>query len=249
MEEIQDKDILLITRYFDLELSEKEMKAFDQRFQEDMEFANKVNRYQKSVNLVDNTYPNSNQEQRDEKWKQLISEDSVSTNTTTWKWIAGIAATVLILISSWYFIFPLQENNLNELAQQAWGKKAGFSDYQIRNTSESNPKQVVISAFKSYEQKDYSSTIEALENYNPSLLYYEDALLIRALAIHKMSNSKKALQLLDSLENYPTRKLSKEARWYKGLIYLDLNDLESAKKYLEIPNNNKSAIQLKQSTN
>ncbi|EZH73397.1 hypothetical protein ATO12_15770 [Aquimarina atlantica] len=247
MKEIQDKDITLITRYFDLDLSEKEMKSFDQRLQQDAVFADKVSRYQHSINLITKNYPSTHQKQRAKKWKQLITEDQASHKKTSWKWIAGIATIFLLLISSWYFMFPTQEIDLNELAQKAWNKNVGFSDYQVRNTTEENPKQVVIDAFKLYKKKDYLSAIETLEKYDYSLLYYEDALLIRALSIHKMGNSKEAMQLLDSLVNHPTGRLSNEALWYKGLIYLDLNDLESAKKYLEIPENTTSEIQLKQS--
>lgn len=247
MEEIQDKDIVLITRYFDLDLSEKEMESFDQKLQADPIFAAKVKRYQYSINLINKNYPNTDQKQQTEKWKQLITEDQATNKKTSLKWIAGIAATILALISSWYFMFPSQERNLNELTQKAWNKNVGFSDYQIRNSTESNPKQEVINAFKLYKKKNYSSVIKTLEKYDPSSLYYEDALLIRALSIHKTGNPKKAIQLLDSLTNHPIGKLSKEALWYKGLIYLDINDLQSARKYLNIPDNPTSEIQLKPS--
>ncbi|WP_109098191.1 tol-pal system YbgF family protein [Aquimarina sp. AU58] len=246
MKEIQDKDIVLITRYFDLELSEKEMESFDQRLQDDPIFATKAKKYQHSINLIDKNYPNANQKQRTKKWKELIAEGQASNKKISWKRIAGIAAIFLLLISSWYFMLPIQESNLNELAKNAWNKNVGFSDYQVRNTKEFNQKKVVIDAFKLYKKKDYLSAIETLEKYDPSSLYYEDALLIRALSIHKTGMSKEAIQLLDSLTNHPTGRLLNEALWYKGLIYLDLNDLESARKYLKIPNNFTSEIRLKQ---
>ncbi|MDY8136934.1 tetratricopeptide repeat protein [Aquimarina sp. 2201CG5-10] len=246
MKEIKDKDILLITRYFDLDLSEKEMKEFDQKLQHDSIFASKVNKYQNSIDLVNKSYRNTDQEARNKKWKELITETQTSNNTVYWKWIAGIAATIVLLVSFWYFQPSLQKNDLDELTKQAWNKKVGFSDYSVRNNTDINPKQIVTNAFKAYEKKDYQSALEILEKYVPPQSYYEDALLIRALSIYKMGKPKEAIQLLNSLVNYPTGRLSKEAQWYKGLIYLDLNDIESAKKHLELPNNNNSEIQLKE---
>ncbi|MGY3791722.1 hypothetical protein [Aquimarina sp. 433] len=248
MKKIEDNDIALITRYFDLDLSEKEMEAFDQRFQNDPDFAIKVTKYRLSIGLIKEHYPNQEQEERSEKWKQLISENPSVNQKQSWKLIAAIAATIVILVTSWYFSVSSSEINLKVLAKNAWDKNVGFSDYLVRNNVEDNPKKLVINAFKSYKKKNYQSVLEQLKDLDNSYRYYEDVLLIKALATYKTGHSKKALQILDSLKNYPSEKLSKEAQWYMGLIYLDQDDLIAAKRYLVIPNHKDHEIQLSESS-
>ncbi|WP_299433029.1 hypothetical protein [uncultured Aquimarina sp.] len=250
MEERDNEDILLITRYFDLDLSEEEMIEFDKRMAQEPSFGHKVKKYYDSMNLINQAYKNQEQEQRANKWKHLISDKQASSGSyPTLKWIGGIAAILVVLISSWYYVNQSTNTNLDKLTDYAWNKKVGFDNYLVRNNNVEPSKKTILNAYKSFEKKEYDLAINTLQKYNPSQLYYEDALLIRALSIYKTGHTTIALQTLDSLVNLPSKRLSKEALWYKGLIYLDIKDLESAKKYLEIPNDTTSEIRLKEALN
>ncbi|WP_298541916.1 hypothetical protein [uncultured Aquimarina sp.] len=250
MEERESKDILLIVRYFDLDLSEEEMVEFDKRIAQEPAFRHKVKKYSKSKNLVNQSFKNKKQERRINKWKELISDkQSPSKSYQTLKWIKGIAAILIVLISTWYYIHQTTYVNLEKLTDYAWEKKVGFDNYLVRNNNTETSKKIILEAYKSFEKEEYDLTISMLKKYNSSLLYYEDALLIRALSNHKTGRTTIALQTLDSLINLPSKRLHKEALWYKGLIYLDIKDLETAKKYLEIPNDKNSEIQLKEALN
>ncbi|WP_299221170.1 hypothetical protein [uncultured Aquimarina sp.] len=250
MEERDTNDILLIARYFDLDLSEKEMIEFDKRMTQEPSFKHKAKKYYNSKNLVNQSFKNKEQEQRTIKWKELISDKQIpSKSYQTFKWIGGIAAILVVLISSWYYVHQTTHVNLEELTDYAWKKKVGFDNYLVRNNNIEPSKKIILEAYKSFEKKEYNLTINVLKKYNTSQLYYEDALLIRALSNHKTGHTTIALQTLDSLVNLPSKRLYKEALWYKGLIYLDIKDLESAKKYLDIPDDKNSEIRLKEVSN
>ncbi|WP_298313934.1 hypothetical protein [uncultured Aquimarina sp.] len=250
MEERDTEDILLISRYFDLDLSEEEMIEFDKRMIQDPSFKLKVKKFSKSKTLVNQFIKNKKQEQRTNKWKELISDkQTTSASYQTFKWIGGIAALFVILISSWYYIHQSNNTNLDKLTDYAWNRKVGFENYLVRNNNVDPSKKIILEAYKYFEKKEYDLTIRTLKKYNTSQLYYEDALLIRALSKHKTDHTTIALQTLDSLINLPSKRLYKEALWYKGLIYMDIKDLESAKKYLDIPNDKNSEIRLKETSN
>lgn len=247
MEEMDMNDISLIIRYFDLDLSEEEMIEFGKRLENEPSFAAKVKKYQESSVLVDRSYIDQDQRQRNSKWRELIGDIKTSSNLYDFRRIvAGAAAILLFLVSFWYLKSPSEKRNLENVAKQAWEKKVGFSDYQVRDNAGIKSKQRVLNAFSSYEKKDYESALQMLHKYSPSLFYYEDALLIRALSMYKSGKPSDALLTLDTLIKFPSGKLSKEARWYKGLIYLDLHDIESTKKYIELPNESNLEIRLKE---
>lgn len=248
MEQAKNNDISLIERYFNLDLSEKEIDEFDQRLQIDPEFASKVNSYHSSIALVDQSYPDQDNRQRHNKWSKLINNDNPSSKNKSQLWLIGIAASIIVICTTWYYTSISQPNNIKVLTEKAWAKHVGFSDYQVRNSSEIKSKKTVIQSFKAYKNKKYTVAIATVKNHDPSVLYYEDALLIKALSTYKMGNHPDALETLDSLLKLPSNRLKKEALWYKGLIYIDLNDLETAKKYLIIPDNTSAEIRLKEST-
>lgn len=245
MKEREDKDIMLIERFFNLDLTDEEMEMFDQRLKKDPIFDMQVKNYKRSIDLINKKLPDPDQKIRTERWKQLTNETETPNSKISRKQFITFAAVLLVLISSWYFFSTMNNNNLDALTMQAWNKNVGFSDYLLRNGTNSTSKTAVIDAFRLYKKKDYSSTIENLKKYDTSYRYYEDVLLLRALSNHKSGDSKKALKILDSLLNYPTKKLSEEALWYKGLIHLDLKEFSLAKKYLIIPEKKTEEIRLK----
>lgn len=239
-----DKDIALIRKYFDLALSEEELSSIEDRIQSDPVFASKIEAYQQSIHIVNQKYKDRSLERRTETWRNLIKgQDTSSKSFGKWQWAASIAAGFLILISVWYFN-DSNDVDYNTLAKKAWSKKVGFDYYKVRNND--TARKNIFKAYQEYENKNYTSAINALQHYTSSSIHYEDALFIRALAKYKIGDTDIALQKLDTLSNNPSGKMAKEALWYQGLIYLDQNDLESAQKFLEIPKDDASEIKLKE---
>lgn len=242
-----DKDIELITRYFDLNLSEEELNSFEKRANEDADFLQKIKTYQESIAIVNDTFKDTDQEQRTKQWRSSISsEKDVHQNPVLWKWIASIAAGILVLISTWYFVNAAKSPNLDQLTQQAWNKNVGFDYFKMREGNENTTRKTILNAFEKYEKGSFQDALALLKTINSSSLYYEDKLLIEALSLYRIGDLDNALKTLETLSNYPSGKMAKEALWYQGLIYLDKKDTRTAKKFLEIPEDGTSAIKLKE---
>ena len=243
---IQEKDIDLITRFFDLALSDDELKELEQRLLNDVEFREKLETYKEANHIVNEHYLDDDKQAKTDKWKAILKTDKTikSTKKTNWKWIGAIAAGFALLFSFWVFNNTLQEPDLNKLLANAWDKKIGLDQNITRSASKDSIKDKITIAFKTYNKKDYQSTIHQLSNYKTATLYYEDVLLLRGLSYYKKNKIDIALKTLDTLSNYHTGKKSKVANWYQGLIYLEQGNIKAASKFLKLPNNNIKELQL-----
>ncbi len=242
-----DKDIIYIERYFNLELSDEELVEFEERIESDPGFANKLDIYQESINLVEKKYTSNSEKIRLEKWRAITNEGKGSkTITLHWKWIAGIAASVVMAFFGWQYTSNTKQQSLATITQASWDKKIGLDYRMMRTTNRDSLQQVIINAFDAYEEEKFKDAIAILEPFVYTTLYYEDALLITGLSQYRAGNTADALKTLETLSKYPSGKKAKVALWYQGLIYLDLGDKKAAKKFLLLPNNQNVEIRLKE---
>ncbi len=244
----QEEDIKLITRFFDLGLSEEELTAFEKRMEQDPEFKNKVQTYQDAHSIVQNKYHDKTEKSRIKKWENLLDkqEDVTSSKGISWKWIGSIAALFAIVFSVWQITSVFQEPNMDQLIAASWDKNVGLGYYTNRSDGQNMGQEKIEAAYLAYKDKKYSDVKELLQDFKDGEAYFEDAVLLSALANHKVGDSKKALNLLNTLNKDKTSTIAKTAQWYKGLIYLEMGDELSAKKFLELPNDATSEIKLKE---
>lgn len=245
---IPEKDLDLITRFFDLDLSHEELKEFEKRILLDIKFRERCEAFKAANDIVNTTYPDKDKKTRTEKWKPLLNdkETTIATKKTPWKWIAAIAAGFVITFFIWQLNSTFQEPNLNKLIASSWSKKIGLDFNTIRSTKKDSLKSLVSIAYNTYSDMNYQSTINLLSDYKADTIYYEDVLLLRALSFYKKEESDIALKTLDTLSKYHTGKKSKVANWYKGLIYLEQGDIETAKKFVELPKNKTEELKLRE---
>ena len=239
MNSMEDRDLLLIIAYFDLQLSEDELIDFEKRLSEDSDFANKVMSYQKSIEIVESVDPNSEENVRKNTWKVLLREQK-SGRKRKMLWMTRIAAAlVIILVTALYF--NSQQSNLDKQLQDAWDREVGL-DFILRNNSVDSSRVTLSKALTSYRNGEYLNTLHLVEKYDASSTgSYDEILMLRALANYQLDRSEIALQILDTLETNEVQ----VARWYKGLIYLEQGNTTKAKEYLEIPKNSEGKIKLK----
>jgi hypothetical protein len=240
--EQNDKDSILIQRYFDLRLSETELDAFEERLKNDETFVQKVALYQTSIDIVNKKFPDEAQKQRNEHWQAAISNPTEKTSKKKYpqKLLIGIAASILLMLSIWQLSYPSQELNLDLLLQEAWDKNVGI-DVIVRDNSNNADKEILQDALKAYKNNNYSHSLELLKVYDASFIDYHDVLILRSLSQHKLQNSSLALKTLDTLEAYNAA----ITKWYKGLIHLSNGDIDNAKNYLVIPNSNDEELKIK----
>ncbi len=242
----KEKDLTIILRYFDLDLSDEELLFFEKRMEEDEEFAQMVRIYRESEKTVNQAYQNSDDNARIQQWRaQIEANQKPKIKNTPWLWVGGIAAAIALLF------FGLQINNTSKqdfklAVKEAWNKNIGLDYKSMRNVEKDSLKSIILTAVDSYENGKYRIAIDALQHFNNTMYYYEDALLLKGLSYYKNGKLKKAILTLDTLANYPTQRKAKTAKWYQGLIYLELDQLDKAKEFITISNNGNSVIQLKE---
>lgn len=243
----QEKDIDLITRFFDLALSDEELVDFEIRLSKDLPFRQKVQAYQEATFLVSETYQTPKEQERTQKWATLLNTDKdiKSQKNIPWKWIYSIAAGFILVFSIWQLNTIYQKPNMDQLIADSWNKNIGLDFKVTRGTTTDSLKQQISLAHEAYNNKNYQAAIEILSDYT-STIYYEDVLLLKGLSSYKKGNINIALKTLDTLANYPTGKKSKVAQWYQGLIYLEQDNPKAAKQFLQLPDNNTQEIKLKE---
>jgi len=244
----REEDIKLITRFFNLDLSEEEFVTFEKRMLQDLAFQSKVNTYKMATSIVADEFKDKKEQPRINKWKNLLDEQETrkSSKNISWKWIGGIAAAVAIVLSIWKGSDMFQQPKMDQLIATSWDKNVGLGYYTNRSDAQNPSQEKIVNAYLAYKDKKYKTAIDLLQYFKDDEQYFEDAVLIKALAIHKIGDSKKALDLLNTLTKNTTSNIAKTANWYKGLIHLDLGDHAAAKKFLELPNDANSQIKLKE---
>ncbi len=243
-----EKDRLLIERYFDLDLSDKELSEFEERLAIDADFDKKFRNYQKSITIVNRTYASDKEKERLSNWREIVDNQNAKTKKipNSLRWVVGIAASLVLIFFGWqYSSVYLQNKKLIAITQESWDKNIGLGYYTTRSLDHEESKGNLIQAYKEYKKKSYTKSIDLLAVYNESSIFYDDVMLLKALSTHRLGDSQAALKMLTPLTEKSTRKISKVAKWYQGLIYLDINDIDSAKKTLILPNENNETIQLK----
>jgi hypothetical protein len=232
-------DFEFISAYFDLELNEEEIHLFEKKANENLSFAKKVSIYKNSLEIVNDVDSNSEENLRRQKWVEIVKSSHKKRKVVTKQWIIGVAASLVISFFLFFYFMP-KKTNYRMLAQKAWDKNIGL-DFVLRTTTIDSTKIAVNKALNLYQKKQYHEVLSFLKYHNSSSNSYKEVLLLRALARYKVYETEKALKTLDTLGSYAPN----ISKWYKGLIYLDKNDLKTAKIYLLISDDPEKQIRLK----
>lgn len=235
----EEKDFELILAYFDAQLSQEEMSSFENRLMDDVDFAEKVELYAKSIAIVDEIHPESEEQLRKKEWKELLQSEPKS-QMKSMSWIVRIAAVFIVGMST-VFYFYNSEPDSGQLLEKAWEKEVGL-DFILRGTINDSTAISLSKALKIFKSKKYQEVLTLLQPFDTTSKSFKEVLLLRALTQYQLQQIDLALTTLDSLETYAPQ----EAQWYKGLIYLETQEVEKAKDYIHIPSDSKGEIKLKQ---
>jgi len=247
MEDTKEYYLILIEKYFNLDLSDSELKIVEEKLLTDSSFIDLYNLYRESNDIVNESYQRKSQIKSYGEIESIVSEEiefRKNKQTSFKKIFYATAACMVILIVSFLIIESFTGPDIELLSRNAWEKNIGLDYYTIRNSKRDSIKTVILSATEAYKQKEYKGAIDILVNFNSNDLYYEDALLIKGLSQYRMKNQKAAVNTLETLMNFHTGKKANVARWYLGLIYLDGKNMNDARKYLIIPDGKYSEIKL-----
>jgi len=217
---------LLIEKYLQGVLSEKEQILFDKLLMDDSSFKNEVS-FQKNVksSVIANDQEN---------FKNLIAKIEKSASRKrkktlfSKKWL--IAASVLFLFSIAFLLQNRQQYNSESLFKENFIPYKNVI-YPIHRGVENNPKQdKKLQAFLAYENGDYQKAVflfsDLYQQTNES--YY---LFYKANALLQLNKPNEAIPLLQShIQTQDT--LKDKSKWYLALAYLKARNTKKAKNLL-----------------
>lgn len=203
---LDDKEIGLIRRFFDFDLSEKELNQFQDRLEKDHTFANEVDNYETAYNAVDQliiSNKGENSSVSEVKKSQLTKVKSTKRNPMGW---AIAAMLVLGLVFGGYYMTTGTSNEIDErVFAQADEYTRMMSDDILRgettpNASTSTEEQRLKDIVSTYTKDNTATTVTSLQEY------------------------------INSIDNPVNKEL---AEWWLANVYLQNNDIENARITLE----------------
>ena len=241
-------DLEQIEKYHKGLLNDEALKAFFEREKNDIEFSAKVKSYReimdgisyfgKQKDFADSVTEWEKEIKKSEKTQERTletsqeeSEEKGSVFISQKKWYLAAAAAVILLIVSYVFLYrppPSDPIAIFETYYQPYPnilKPKVRGEVPIGDTSREK-------AYMAYDDGDFK---KAIEYFQEALTAQDDAekdfiLLYLGncyLSMDSASAAKDILLLIDEQSN-----LANQAKWYLGLAYLKLEDLDNARSML-----------------
>ena len=222
-----EKDIALLERYFDAELTEEEQKYFASRVEQDKDFNALVQREKIIIGAIRNQGLLDNLAYLKSIEEKIEGHHSISFYDRIKKWHYSVAAVILILIAV-KFLLPSQEQTPDQLFASYFSAYPNVFEPTVRGTDLATKRS---EAFQAYEQRNYQ---KAALLFNELLIEKKqsDVLFLLAntnLMLGQVAEAQKNLLTLIKESD----DLDIPAKWYLSLCYLKSGDKENAKKILK----------------
>jgi len=208
-----NQEYSVIERFFEGELNETELEAFEKKLYNNQDFAKSVElyeyAYQTSVKLyVPETNDHAATKQRWQTLHDHYQTDAKTVSLFPFQKLWKVAAVVLFTSVAAWFVLKNQPTTMNqgdarvlaqEMAQSTVNLDAAKSQLRSTNTNEiANKDEEIVDA---YEQNKYEQVVTLTNDKNTNLDAVENqhVILLRALALKKLGKNDKALQLFESM--------------------------------------------------
>ncbi|HMJ70795.1 MAG TPA: hypothetical protein VK508_17960 [Cyclobacteriaceae bacterium] len=215
-------DIELIDLFLEGKLSASEAGVVRKRIEEDKEFADL---YQDLKYVIESTKV-AGREDLLGYLKAAEPKDEQKSNNIVWYWISGVAATIAIVLSLFFFIGKGPSANPNEDLVASY-----FSPYPnvivpvVRGEREDSTARA--KAFRDYELGNYESALRELTNIDTSTPDDQFYMGVCALALKDYPAAVSHLKKYEGGESFAT-----QTRWYLALAYLGTGNVDMSRKYL-----------------
>lgn len=250
-------DIQFIQRYYQFDLSEEELNDFKNRMDSDEAFADLVLQYHSSQKTAADFYQSEEDQNRTANWESVIKGETPSEikKPTGFSYPWRIAATLLALIGISSLLFIVTGNDTDRwenLAEEAKEMSPKVEFLAMRGQDAENKEKTLVSdAYALYLSGEYPSAIKLFNKVADGSEYYSDAIFFTALSYYQEKKYDQFFSLLDSTEHNTTPKLQQQLLWYKGLIYLEQQEIDKASNIFEdlstadseLGNNSKGILQ------
>lgn len=223
--EATDKDITLIERFFDGDLSEEETSTFRLRIEVDEKFKALFQREKVIIGAIRNQGLLDNLQYL-KSVEEKIQGDQILTpiKPTRWYYYAAAAAVTILLAVT--LLLPSNESQ-DELFATYFTAYPNLFEPTLRGSSTTTKR---TEAFQVYESKDYKRAVllfeELLQEQNDP-----EVLLLLGNSNLMLGDVEKAkenfITLINDFDN-----LDIPAKWYLSLCYVKSGDKENARKLL-----------------
>ncbi len=173
------------------------------------------------------------------KWGKRLRDEHQLDRVQTGKrrvilrWVAGIAATLLLAVAAWQWLSPQTPNKQELLALYL---QDHFSNAETRksDTAVDELRQEAISAYKRKDFQQAAILRQQLVDKDSALIKDDFFYLGLSYLYQQPPNTKQAITWLLRAQEMPGRKYQLEGQWSLALAYLAQGEDEKARPILEV---------------
>ncbi len=237
----QEKDYQLISRFFDFDLSEKEMETFENRLDTDTDFRQRFQVYKEMDLHIDSTLDQSKELQAIKKNLKLNIDDREPKiikheRGITRRQLFSIAAAILLFVVSLIALrLFLQEKDASILAQEYWDATEKLTFGNLRSTANPTPSEIrIINASEAFNQQNYTRVISSLANFPSTDIQFPKAALLQGEAYMALNNPEASIAKFQVIIEHTSGEYKSSALWYQALAYLAAGNKAAGKANLEV---------------
>ncbi|HEY0652589.1 MAG TPA: tetratricopeptide repeat protein [Chryseosolibacter sp.] len=232
------KNIELIERYFDDEMTEAEKNDFQQQLKSDRELKHMYDREHLLINTVRFGAAKSHLDFLKELEKSL-PEITVETKRSNWPYYA-VAASVVLLVVTGIYLFTDNEPNPSALYAEYYTPFPNVWEPTVRGSETVTQRSL---AFQKYEEGDYLQAVDLFkallaEKREPEIL------LLLGNANLSLGNTTEARENFNEVLRSSST-IAAPAQWYLALSYLKDNQRTEAIANLKMLADGKNAYTVK----
>ena len=220
----------LITRFFDFDLNEEELAAFDKRLENDEAFFDEVSQVERSQKMIaamfDKDIVDEKNRLKKEILKKIRSSDQatpvVQMPSSKWKYMLAVAATIAMLVAAFLF-WPSPSPDYRAIADNFYQNTNHLSHSGNRNEEMQTDLE---KAFLHVEKKAYEDALLILQSIPASFSAYEDVLMLEGRCYFEMNKIDTAVEKFEAVLQLPDGNQEGLASWYLALTALKDGELD-----------------------
>lgn len=244
MENKSIKDLNIMERYFDFDLSEQELQEFNERVKSDPDFAEKVSQYEFALTFTEKIYKTESESTlKKEQFKSLLNQANPKGNSAAkdsqpeakvvpinYKkyWFAAAASIALLLMAVW--LFSPSAQNPQQLAANYWQETRTSVTTTLKSSTDQEQNiKLLKAADKSFMANNYQEALNHLNEIPTSFKEYNKVLLLKGQSFFGLNQYQNAIE---SYQLAIEKGAPQQALWYQALAYIRDGNLLSAQQNL-----------------
>jgi len=236
------KDRELVQRYINKELSDDEIKQFEEEIKNNPELYEEL-LFQKEVEqsikelIEENLFIKNLEIAQQEYLKSFKKEKRVSIFNRYYSllpkekrirpiWYSAAAIAVVVIGISLFFIH--QKNKVNpEKLYSVY--KTEYSIPHFQRSAETTETDILNNALQQFSEKQYMDAVIAFDKLISQNKYLPTVYFFKGLALIELNQTNNAIESLKKASTFKESEFIAEVEWNLGLAYLKNNDLNNAK--------------------